>query len=106
MTSSTQYVPRRAFSSSARRMRAFPSPVDRKGEATDLLPDDLLPGMLASRDARRRSRQNKMILTSLVGLAIVMIIGVTTAIMLTEPTAAPFAIQSQAEIVTMQDLAG
>jgi hypothetical protein len=106
MTSSTQYAPRRAFSSSVRRMRAFPSPGDREAEVTDLLPDELLPGMLASRDARRRSRQNKMILTSLVGLAIVMIIGVTTAFMLTEPKAEPFAIETQAEIVTMQDLVG
>ncbi|WP_143815347.1 hypothetical protein [Longibacter salinarum] len=103
MTSSKQYAPRRAFSSSVRYMQDH----GKKRElnpSVDLLPDELLPGMMASRDARRHSMQNKAILTSLIGLALVVIIAVSSAFALTEPTPEPFAVESDAEVVTMQDL--
>jgi len=104
MTSSTKYAPRRAFSSAARHMRSLPSS-DNADSTVDLLPDDLLPGMMATRQARRRTMQNKAILTSLVGLALVVIVAVSTAFALTDSPGEPFAVETEAEIVTMQDLA-
>jgi predicted anti-sigma-YlaC factor YlaD len=78
---------------------------DNADSTVDLLPDDLLPGMMATRQARRRTMQNKAILTSLVGLALVVIVAISTAFVLTDSPGEPFAVETEAEIVTMQDLA-
>lgn len=105
MTSSKQYAPRRAFSSSAQHLRTSGQ---KHREAApgyeDLFPDELLPDRFDKRDARRKGLQNKAILMSVVGLALVLILGVSSAFMLASQGSEPFAIQSDAEIVTVEDV--
>lgn len=108
MTSSTRYAPRRAFSSSVRylRERASSDTSDPSTNRKRLLSADLLPERFAIRNERRASHQNMAILTSLVGLLLVVVISAASAYALAAPAEEPFAVQTPAEIVTVDDLSG
>ena len=105
MTSPTQYAPRRAFSNSARHLRNTGStPRKAAPGCDDLFPDDLLPDRFSKRDERRRGLQKQATWMSLVGLALVIIISISSAMMLSAQAEEPFAVQSDAEIVTVEDV--
>lgn len=105
MTSPTQYAPRRAFSNSARHLRNTGTTHREAAPGyDDLFPDDLLPDRFNKRDERRQGLQKQAVWMSLVGLALVIIIGISTAFMLSAQGEEPFAVQSDAEIVTVEDV--
>jgi hypothetical protein len=105
MTSPTQYAPRRAFSNSARHLRDR-STTHREAApgCDDLFPDELLPDRFSKRDERRQGLQQQAVRMSLVGLALVIIIGLSFAFVLSAQAEEPFAVQSEAEIVTVTDV--
>lgn len=108
MTSSTRYVPRRAFASPARHLRenASSNAAAPSTNGQRLLSADLLPERFATRNERRASHQNAAILTSLVGLLLVVMISAASAYALAAPADEPFAVDTPEEIVTVDDLPG
>lgn len=81
-----------------------PSRTPRRDLRSAAINDDTLPRRMAARAARRAVHQNRIILTSLVGLLLVLLVAISTALVLAPSDAEPFAIQSDAEIVTVDDL--